>query len=96
MHGRLQRVRKQLAEVTTRGKLPPAAVTEQAREVLSAVNRPACTPEKVVQVGNFVEKAYIKSSPADAVATMVRLATAVPELGDNWQQTEVLLLLQSR
>lgn len=58
--GEVKRVRvcKQLGEVTTRGKVAPAVVTEQAREILSTVNRPACAPEKVVKLGDFVEKVY--------------------------------------
>jgi integrase len=58
--GEVKRVRvcKQLWEVTTRGKVPPAVVTEQARAILVMVNRPACVPEKVVKFGDFVEKVY--------------------------------------
>jgi hypothetical protein len=58
--GEVKRVRvsKQLGDVTTRGKLPPAVITEQAREILAAVNRPACAPDKVVKLGDFVEDVY--------------------------------------
>lgn len=58
--GEVKRVRvcKQIAEVTTRGKIPPAAVTEKARDILAAVNRHACAPEKVVQLQHFVDKIY--------------------------------------
>jgi integrase len=52
------RVCKQLADVTTRGKNPPTAITDQAKELVQAVNRPHCPPEKVVRLGDFVEKVY--------------------------------------
>jgi integrase len=60
INGRVKRVRvcKQIAEVTTRGKVPPAAVTEQAREILATVNRPACAPDKIVKIGQFVDRVY--------------------------------------
>lgn len=38
---------------------------------------------------------YIKSAPADAVAAMVRLETAVSELATIGQQTEALPALLS-
>src|SRR5262249_29152485 len=40
------------------GKNPPPAIADQAREELAAVNRPCCTPEKVVKLGDFVERVY--------------------------------------
>ncbi|WP_109485462.1 tyrosine-type recombinase/integrase [Occallatibacter savannae] len=58
--GEVKRVRvsKQLAEVTTRGKVPPHAVTEQAKDLVAEVNRPRCAPQNVVKLGDFVEKVY--------------------------------------
>ena len=37
---------------------------------------------------NTTSTYYIKSAPADAVAAMVRLETAVPDLGNNWATDE--------
>jgi integrase len=58
--GEVRRIRvcKQLAEVTTRGKNPPAVIEEQARNLVSAVNRPQYRPENVVKLGDFVERVY--------------------------------------
>ena len=60
IEGEVKRVRicKQLAEVTTRGKNPPAIIAEQAQQLVSAVNRPLYRPENVVKLGDFVEKIY--------------------------------------
>ena len=60
MDGEVKRVRvcKQLAAVTTRGKNPPAAITEQAQQLIAAVNRPHYRPENVVKLGDFVERVY--------------------------------------
>lgn len=52
------RVSKRLADVTTRGKNPPPQIAEQARELVSAVNRPQYRPENVVRLGDFVERVY--------------------------------------
>jgi integrase len=58
--GEVKRVRvsKQLAEVTTRGKVPPQAVTELAKDLVAQVNRPQCAPANVVKLVDFVEKVY--------------------------------------
>ena len=60
VNGEVRRVRvcKQLAEVTTRGKNPPAVVVEQAQQMVSAVNRPAIRPENVVKLSDFVQRVY--------------------------------------
>src|SRR5271168_1129364 len=41
-----------------RGKNPPAAIAEQAKQLVSAVNRPQYRPENVVKLGDFVERVY--------------------------------------
>jgi len=58
--GEVKRVRvcKQLGDVITRGKLPPTQIAEQAREIVGTVNRPAYVANKVVQLGDFVERVY--------------------------------------
>jgi integrase len=58
--GQVKRVRvsKQLAEVTTRGKVPPRAVAELAEDLIARVNRPQCAPQNVVKLGDFVERVY--------------------------------------
>jgi hypothetical protein len=58
--GEVKRVRvcKQLAKVTTRGKVPPTAITQQSEDILASVNRPSCAPDKVVRIGDFVERVY--------------------------------------
>ena len=58
--GEVKRVRlaKQLGEVTTRGKRPPAAIERQAEDIISSANRPHLIPENVVKVGDFVERIY--------------------------------------
>ena len=60
INGVVKRVRvcKQLGEVTTRGKVAPAPIAQRAREIVDAVNRPAYTAEKVVKLGDFVERIY--------------------------------------
>ncbi|HYK35471.1 tyrosine-type recombinase/integrase, partial [Alloacidobacterium sp.] len=51
-------------------------------------------PDKTIQVilrhanVSTTTTYYIKTAPADAVAAMIKLETAVPELGNNWA-TEV-------
>jgi integrase len=58
--GEVKRVRvaKRLGAVTTRGKKPPLSIERDADDVVSAVNRPAYTPDKVVNLGDFVERVY--------------------------------------
>jgi integrase len=60
INGEVKRVRvcKQLAEVATRGKNPPAAITEQAKQLVSTVNRRQYRPENVVKLGDFAERVY--------------------------------------
>ncbi len=58
--GEVKRVRvaRQLGEVITRGKRPPAAIEKQAEDIISVVNRPQLIPENVVKLGDFVEQVY--------------------------------------
>jgi integrase len=58
--GEVKRVRvaKQLAVVTTRGKVPPQAITELAEDLVAQANRPQCAPANVVKLGDFVERVY--------------------------------------
>jgi hypothetical protein len=64
------RVAKRLGEVTTRGKLPPAAIQDDAEKQVIAANRPNIIPENVVKLGDFVEQVYFPR-----VAHLIRPST---------------------
>jgi integrase len=52
------RVAKRLAEVTTRGKRPPATIEQDAKRAVAGANNPKYSPEHVVTLEHFVEQVY--------------------------------------
>jgi len=54
-----KRVTPQLGPVTTRGKKPPADIVKEAERHMATVNGGAVPPERVIAVGDFVERVYL-------------------------------------
>jgi integrase len=55
---RHDRVAKQVGEVTTRGKRPPRKIEDEAREIVAAATVTNANPERVLTIGEFVERVY--------------------------------------
>lgn len=54
-----KRVTHQLGPVTTRGKRPPADIVNEAERHMATVNSGAIPAERIVIVGDFVERVYL-------------------------------------
>src|SRR5581483_10419414 len=54
-----KRVTQFLSEVVTRGKRPPADVKEQATLHMATLSTQAITAERIVTLGDFVERIYL-------------------------------------
>lgn len=54
-----KRVTHFLGEVTTRGKRPPADIVTEAERHMATVNRGTIPAERIVTIGDFVEKIYL-------------------------------------
>lgn len=54
-----KRVTHQLGPVTTRGKRPPADIENEAEHHMATVNSGAIPAERIVTVGDFVERVYL-------------------------------------
>src|SRR5438094_398253 len=54
-----KRVTQFLSEAVTRGKRPPADVQEQATLHMATLSTQAITAERIVTVGDFVERVYL-------------------------------------
>jgi len=55
---RHDRVAKQIGEVTTRGKLPPRKIEDEAREIVAAATMTNANPERVLGMTEFVDRVY--------------------------------------
>jgi hypothetical protein len=55
---RHDRIAKQIGPVTTRGKRPPRQIEDEARQIVSAANVTNTNPERVLTIGEFVERVY--------------------------------------
>jgi integrase len=54
-----KRVTHSLGKVTTRGKRPPADIKTEAERHMATVNSGALPAERIVTIGDFVEKVYL-------------------------------------
>jgi integrase len=54
-----KRVTHAIGEVTTRGKRPPADIKTEAERHMATVNSGTVPAERIVTVGNFVERVYL-------------------------------------
>lgn len=54
-----KRVTHLLGPVTTRGKKPPADIVKEAERHMATVNGGAIPPERIITVGDFVERVYL-------------------------------------
>ena len=54
-----KRVTHQLGPLTTRGKKPPADIVKEAERHMATVNGGAIPPERIITVGDFVERVYL-------------------------------------
>ena len=54
-----KRVTHQLGPVTTRGKSPPADIEQEAERHMATVNSAAIPAERIVTMGDFVERVYL-------------------------------------
>lgn len=55
---RHDRIAKQIGPVTTRGKRPPRNIEDEAREIVAAATVTNANPERVLTIGEFVERVY--------------------------------------
>ena len=53
------RVARQVGSVTTRGKRPPQTIEDEAKRIVADANVTNKTPERVLTVGDFMEKVYL-------------------------------------
>jgi hypothetical protein len=54
-----KRVTQRLGAVTTRGKRPPADIEKEAERHMATVNAGAVPAERIVTIGDFVERVYL-------------------------------------
>lgn len=54
-----KRVTHPLGPVTTRGKRPPADILTEAARHMATVNSGSTPPERILTVGDFVERVYL-------------------------------------
>ncbi len=54
-----KRVSHQLGPVTTRGKRPPADIVIEAERHMATVNSGSVPADRIVTVGDFVERVYL-------------------------------------
>ena len=54
-----KRVTHHLGSVTTRGKRPPADIEKEAERHMATVNGGAIPAERIVTIGDFVERVYL-------------------------------------
>ena len=54
-----KRVTQHLGSVTTRGKRPPADIEREAERHMATVNGGAVPAERIVTIGDFVERIYL-------------------------------------
>jgi integrase len=55
---RHDRIAKQIGPVTTRGKRPPSSIEDEAKKIVSAATVTNANPERVLTIGDFVERVY--------------------------------------
>ncbi|MGA2690206.1 MAG: hypothetical protein ABSE85_19260 [Candidatus Korobacteraceae bacterium] len=55
---RHDRIAKQIGPVTTRGKRPPRKIEDEARDIVAAAMVTNANPERVLTIGDFVERVY--------------------------------------
>jgi integrase len=55
---RHDRIAKKIGAVTTRGKRPPRQIADEARDIVAAATVTNANPQRVLTIGEFVEKVY--------------------------------------
>ena len=55
---RHDRIARQIGPVTTRGKRPPRKIEDEAREIVAAATVTNANPERVLTIGEFVQRVY--------------------------------------
>jgi hypothetical protein len=58
-----KRVTHSIGEVTTRGRRPPADIKTEAERHMATVNSGTVSAERIVTIGDFVERVYLLLAP---------------------------------